>query len=253
MEDTLGAPAAPTRPADASGHLLASAVRYAQERHWDVLPGTWLEDHGNAAGPRCSCGAARCPAPGAHPARPDWSGVATGGTATLRRLWDAEPLASVLLPTGRGFDAVDVSEMAGCLALARMERLEVTPGPVLCTPARRLVFLVLPGAAVKLPALLRRTGLAPASLDLVARGAGDWVAAPPTRTAGGPVRWAREPNALNRWLPDVEDLLSPLAYACGREAADRRSAAEGRDGADRRGESDRRSAADRREGSAAYR
>jgi hypothetical protein len=33
------------------------------------------------------------------------------------------------------------------------------------------------------------------------------------------VQWAREPTTLNRWLPDVEELLSPLAYACGRELA----------------------------------
>ncbi|MDX6329347.1 MAG: hypothetical protein QOI83_1730, partial [Streptomycetaceae bacterium] len=37
------------------------------------------------------------------------------------------------------------------------------------------------------------------------------------------VQWARQPTALNRWLPDAEELLSPLAYACGREAAAVRS------------------------------
>ena len=26
-----------------------------------------------------------------------------------------------------------------------------------------------------------------------------------------------------RWLPDAEELISPLAYACGREAADARA------------------------------
>lgn len=46
------------------------------------------------------------------------------------------------------------------------------------------------------------------------------MAAPPTRIGGhGAVQWARRPTPANRWLPDAEELISPLAYACGREAA----------------------------------
>ncbi|WP_435837865.1 bifunctional DNA primase/polymerase [Streptantibioticus parmotrematis] len=232
VEHTIGAPATATRPparpavrpggdpAPSAG-LLETAVRYAQERHWDVLPGTWLEDVDG--GRRCSCGDPACPAPGAHPTRPDWPGQATGSGAAVRRMWAREPRASILLPTGRGFDAIDVPEVAGCLALARMERMDLPLGPVLCTPTRRLVFLVLPGATAKVPDLLRRLGWPPASLDLVVRGDGDYVAAPPTRMSGtGHVQWARHPGAVNRWLPDAEELLSPLAYACGREAAAQR-------------------------------
>jgi len=33
--------------------------------------------------------------------------------------------ASILLPTGRTFDAIEVAETAGFLALARMERMEI--------------------------------------------------------------------------------------------------------------------------------
>lgn len=36
------------------------------------------------------------------------------------------------------------------------------------------------------------------------------------------MQWARKPTAANRWLPDAEELISALAYACGREAADAR-------------------------------
>jgi hypothetical protein len=212
VEDTIGAPGRLT------GELLDSAVRYAQERHWDVLPGAWLET--DAAGVRhCSCGLAACPAPGAHPARPDWSSQAGGSGPAARRMWQRQPLASVLLPTGRAFDAVDVPEGAGCLALARMERMDLPLGPVIGTPARRMIFFVLPGATAKVPELLARLGLTASALDLVVRGEGDWVVAPPTRMgAGGSAQWAREPTALNRWLPDVEELVSPLAYACGRDA-----------------------------------
>lgn len=216
VEDTIGA------PRQLSGQLLDTAARYAEERHWDVLPGCWLED--DAGGPIgagiCSCGSPSCPAPGAHPTRPDWAQQATGTAAAVRRMWAEQPGSSVLLPTGRTFDAVEVPEAAGCLALARMERMDLPLGPVICTPDRRLVFFVLPGAVDKVPDLLRRLGYSPESLDLLVRGEGDWIAAPPTRTgSGGSVQWARQPTALNRWLPDVEELLSPLAYACGLEVA----------------------------------
>ncbi|MEV6007576.1 bifunctional DNA primase/polymerase [Streptomyces sp. NPDC051976] len=215
MEDTIGA------PRQLTGQLLDSAVRYAEERHWEVLPGSWLEDDpGGPAGlARCSCGSAACPAPGAHPTRPDWAGQASGSAPAVRRMWNKQPRSSILLPTGGTFDAIDVPEVAGCLALARMERMDLPLGPVMCAPDRRLVFFVLPGATVKVPDLLRRLGWAPDTLDLKVRGEGEWVVAPPTRTGSGCVQWARQPTTLNRWLPDVEELLSPLAYACGRELA----------------------------------
>ncbi|MZD06016.1 DNA primase [Streptomyces sp. SID5785] len=193
-----------------------AAVRYAEERHWDVFPGTWLESGDGVQ--RCSCGDAACPAPGAHPARPDWATQATGSATGARRLWAKQPTASVLLPTGRTFDAIDVPETAGFLALARMERMEITLGPVTCTPDRRMQFFVLPGAGAKVPDLVRRLGWPPASLDLVTLGEGQYVAAPPTRFGSrGAVQWACHPTAANRWLPDAEELVSPLAYSCGRE------------------------------------
>ncbi|MEW1722623.1 bifunctional DNA primase/polymerase [Streptomyces sp. NPDC093109] len=216
-------------PGQRGESLLDSAVRYAEERHWDVFPGTWLEPAeveaaaGMAGGERCSCRRADCRAPGAHAAGPDWVGLATGSAVSARRLWAERPAASVLLPTGRSFDALEVPESAGFLALARMERLGVAPGPVTRTPGRRMLFFVLPGAAGKLDGLVRQLGWSLSSLDLVARGEGDYVAAPPTRTRGGTVQWARRPTPANRWLPDAEELISPLAYACGREAAAERA------------------------------
>jgi Bifunctional DNA primase/polymerase, N-terminal len=214
VEETIGAPAG--APQHLTAQLLDTAVRYAEERHWDVLPGAWLENDGT--GPRCSCRVVDCPSPGAHPTQDDWLGQAAGGGATIRRMWQEEPRSSILLPTGRTFDAIDVPEMAGCLALARMERMDLQLGPVVCVPGRRLIFFVLPGAAAKIPEQLRRLGWAPSSLDLVARGEGDFVPAPPTRLpSGGFVVWARQPTEMNRWLPDAEELISPIAYACGRE------------------------------------
>ncbi|MCX4828562.1 MULTISPECIES: bifunctional DNA primase/polymerase [unclassified Streptomyces] len=224
MEETIAGTSDVNPPATAAGQipqqrgdsLLDTAVRYAEERHWDVFPGTWLEIGDGVQ--RCSCGSPQCPAPGAHPARPDWATQATGSATVARRLWSKQPNASILLPTGRTFDAIDVPETAGFLALARMERMELTLGPVTCTPDRRMQFFVLPGATAKIPDLVRKLGWPPASLDLLTLGEGQYVAAPPTRFGSrGAAQWACRPTAANRWLPDAEELISPLAYACGRE------------------------------------
>ncbi|MFI6639469.1 bifunctional DNA primase/polymerase [Streptomyces sp. NPDC050504] len=222
MEETISGTEAVQIPQQRNEQLLDSAVRYAEERHWDVFPGTWLEATDGTE--HCSCGDPACAVPGAHAVKPDWATQATGSATVARRMWQKQPRASILLPTGRTFDAIDVPETAGFLALARMERMELTLGPVTCTPDRRMLFFVLPGGAVKVPDLVRKLGWAPTAIDLVARGEGDYVAAPPTRVGGhGAVQWARRPTPANRWLPDAEELISPLAYACGREAAAERA------------------------------
>ncbi len=216
VEETIAGPEAAQIPKQRGESLLETAVRYAEERHWDVFPGTWLEAVDGVQ--RCSCGDTACAAPGAHPAREDWATQATGSATVARRMWQKQPTASILLPTGRTFDAISVPETAGFLALARMERMELTLGPVTLTPDRRMQFFVLPGASVKVPDLVRKLGWAPSSLDLVALGEGAYVAAPPTRFgSSGAVQWACRPTPANRWLPDAEELISPLAYACGRD------------------------------------
>jgi hypothetical protein len=200
--------------------LLEHALRYVKERHWEVLPGTWLEFTGGV--PRCSCGAKDCGAPGAHPACADWAPLTTGSTSTVRRLWATEPRASILLPTGRTFDILEVPETAGCLALARMERMGTTLGPVSGTPTGRMMFFVLAGGAVKAPALLGQLGWSPASMDMSARGEGQYVAAPPTRVGPrGSAQWVREPTTVARWLPDAEELMPILAYACAQNRRER--------------------------------
>lgn len=170
MKETTTGTQAAQIPRQRTELLLDSAVRYAEERHWDVLPGTWLEAREDVE--RCSCGDNACFAPGAHPTRPDWAAEATGSATAARALWSKQPQASILLPTGRTFDAIDVPETAGFLALARMERLDVTLGPVTRTPHRRMLFFVLPGAGAKVPDLVRRLGWAPSTIDLAVRGEG---------------------------------------------------------------------------------
>jgi hypothetical protein len=216
VEESIGVKDTAQIPEQRGELPLDSAVRYAEERHWDVFPGVWLEAVGGTE--RCSCGQAECTAPGAHPTGDDWATQATGSGVAARRLWSKQPRASVLLPTGRTFDVLDVSESAGFLALARMERMKVTLGPVARTPDRRMLFFVLPGGAAKAGDLVRALGWSPTTMDLIARGDGHYVAAPPTRTGGGAVQWARRPTHTNRWLPDADEMISPLAYACGQEA-----------------------------------
>ncbi|MFE9838681.1 bifunctional DNA primase/polymerase [Streptomyces sp. NPDC005551] len=216
MDETIAGTETAQIPVQRGEALLDAAVRYVEERHWDVFPGTWLEAVDGTQ--RCSCGEPACALPGAHPAREDWATGATGSASVVRRMWSTQPTASILLPTGRTFDAIDVPESAGFLALARIERMELTLGPVTCTPDRRMQFFVLPGAAAKLPDLVRTLGWPPASLDLVVFGEGTYVAAPPTRHGfRGAVQWACRPTPANRWLPDAEELVPPLAYACGRD------------------------------------
>jgi hypothetical protein len=222
VEESIGVTEAARIPQQRSDQLLEAAAWYAQERHWDVFPGTWLVAAGGTE--RCSCGDAGCAAPGAHPTRPDWAGQATGSAAAARRMWARQPGSSVLLPAGRTFDALDVPESAGFLALARMERMGLPLGPVTRTPDRRMLFLVLPGAAARAPELVRQLGWDAGTIGLTGAGEGHYVAAPPTRMAGrGAVQWARRPSRAGLWLPDAEELISPLAYACAREAADART------------------------------
>lgn len=216
MEETIAGTEAVQIPTRRGDSLLEAAVRYAEERHWDVFPGTWLVAVGGEQ--RCSCEDPACPAPGAHPEQDDWASQVTGSATVTRRMWERRPTASILLPTGRTFDVLSVPETAGFLALARMRRLGVTPGPVALTPDRRMRFFVLPGAEAKVPDLVRRLGWSPAALDLVPLGEGGYVAAPPTRFGSrGAAQWACRPTPANRWLPDAEELISSLAYACGRD------------------------------------
>ncbi|MBM7436926.1 bifunctional DNA primase/polymerase [Streptomyces sp. HB132] len=222
MEEPIGVTEARQVPRQRGEQLLEAAAWYAQERHWDVFPGTWLEAVGGTE--HCSCGDAGCPAPGAHPTRPDWAERATGSAAAARRMWSRQPESSVLMPSGRTFDALDVPESAGFLALARMDRMGLSLGPVTRTPDRRMLFFALPGAAAEAPGLVRRLGWDAGAIGIVGRGEGDYVAGPPTRLAGrGAVQWARRPSRANQRLPDADELISPLAYACAREAADART------------------------------
>ncbi|WP_030195108.1 bifunctional DNA primase/polymerase [Streptomyces sp. NRRL S-87] len=180
---------------------------------WDVVPGV----RASAAG-ECSCGDARCAAPGAHPL-PFAAEVPAGATLDeVTEVWSGFPGAAVLLPAGRAFDVIEVAEEAGRRALVRLERMGLPLGPVAVTPTGRAQFFVAPGAAAELPQLLYRMGWDDADLDLRALGTGTYVTAPPSDHAGlGPVGWLRPPTLDTAGQPpQARLLLGTLAYICHR-------------------------------------
>jgi hypothetical protein len=200
-------------PEDRLG-LLDAALEYIEDRHWDVVLGTSVQrDDGTWS---CSCGDRRCAQLGAHPAMRDWQKKISGQPSRAHEWWSSHPQGSIILPTGRAFDVLECSEEAGLLALARLERSGANPGPVAATPTRRLYFFVLPNSRVKVAKALAGLGWGRTALDLACRSAGDYIVAPPSRMGTrGQVQWVRGPADAARWLPDPEDVLAPLAYACG--------------------------------------
>jgi hypothetical protein len=184
---------------------------------WAVAPGARATRGGGA----CSCGDAGCERPGAHPLSFAEEVPAGAGPHEAARAWAQVPGAAVLLPTGRTFDVIDVTEASGRRALARLERMGLHLGPVLVTPAGRAQFFVAPGAAQELPQLLYRMGWDGAELDLRCLGPGEHVTAPPSDAGGlGPARWLREPRPGVRspmpQPPEARLLLGTLAYVSHR-------------------------------------
>lgn len=219
METTIAEPrpilARPDRmpPADGLG-LLEAALGYIEDRHWDVVLGTSVRRENGMW--FCSCGDSRCVSVGAHPAMRDWQRKVSGQPSRAHEWWTEQPQGSIILPTGRSFDVLECSEAAGLLALARLERSGTSPGPVAATPSRRLYFLVQPNSRTKVAKTLAGLGWGRTTLDLACRSAGDYIVAPPSRMGTrGQVQWVRAPADSARWLPDPEEILAPLAYACG--------------------------------------
>ncbi|MFI6985051.1 bifunctional DNA primase/polymerase [Embleya sp. NPDC050154] len=198
--------------------LWQAVAEFAEERGWPVAQGAHLVRDGR--GTHCSCGRVTCAAPGMHPADPRWSERATASPAAVRYLWSQWPDSTVVVPTGRVFDAISVPRQAGTRALVRLERMGTPLGPVLATPTGRVAFLVAPGAAAELPHLLYQMGWDDAVLDLRCHGEGDYVFAPPSPMGMlGPVEWIRPPESGDPALPEARLLLGTLAYACHRKDA----------------------------------
>ncbi len=186
---------------------------------WSVVPGA-RASRGSGGRVECSCGAARCAAPGAHPLDPSLEVPAGATLDEAVAAWRGVPGASLLLPTGRGFDVLEVPAAAGRRALARLERMGLPLGPVAVAPHERAWFFVAPGAAEVLPRLLYRMGWDDTELDLRCLGAGDHITAPPSDLGGlGPVTWLRPPTLERAGRPPhARLLLGTLAYLSHRSS-----------------------------------
>jgi hypothetical protein len=158
--------------------LRRAALRYAGQG-WPVLPGAFLLNDRYVCGPLC-------PTVACHPAIDRWESVASAEESDVDQWWASAPF-SVLLPTGHGFDAIEVSAHLGQAARADL-------GPVISTPSGRWMYLVRAGDGLR-PELATR-------LDVVLHGRGSWIPAPPTRTPNGRVRWEVHPATVAWQLPD---------------------------------------------------
>jgi Bifunctional DNA primase/polymerase, N-terminal len=193
--------------------LRYAALRYA-EHGWDVTPGAHL------AGDRFDCARPGCLTVGCHPALERWEEDATRDTATLAQWWRRAP-HTVLLPTGRAFDVLEVPAHLGLRVLAEARRHAgvlgpgrgQVRGPVAVTPTGRWMFLVRPGDPLR-PEL-------DDNLDVVRHGTGSWIPAPPTRLPEGSVRWSVSPEETRWRLPDsyaVQRMLVDAVAAASRGA-----------------------------------
>lgn len=153
---------------------------------WAVTPGAYF------TGERMACDRPTCWATSCHPLLPDWENHTQPGD-----WWQNKP-HSVLLPTGRVFDAIDVPVLIGSAA-------EGICGPVILTPTGRWVFLVRSGSALRAE-LAEQT-------DVVLHSAGSWVAAPPTVLPEGPMRWHLSPRQVDWYLPEAHEVQSALIHA----------------------------------------
>ncbi|RLL67917.1 bifunctional DNA primase/polymerase [Streptomyces sp. Z26] len=195
-----------------------AALTCAARWQWPVLPGTTCVG-GRLPTLACSCGAADCVVPGAHPADP----VLLAATTDPRMVswwWSEQPYASLILATGAPVDgghapcALSLPAVAGARALAEFDACGVRVGPVAATPTR-WTLLVAPYGFEELGELLNAHGAVPSSLRF--HSDGGYVALPPGLTGHGQVRWQREPSVEAEhgtpWLPRMETLVDVLVEA----------------------------------------
>jgi Bifunctional DNA primase/polymerase, N-terminal len=197
-----------------------AAVRYAA-MGWPVCAGVHAPGRVQRSGEvtrSCSCDRLGCPSPGAHPLSPAWQLTATTDPELVARWWLAMPDANIVLVTGRVFDVLDVQAEVGQIALDRMERSGLGPGPVAISAGDRAQFFVRTRGAPDDETEWWSCHLDCEPEELADVGGLRWhcrdsyVLAPPSRHGNGTARWIREPGSHE--LPDGVRLLEVLADVC---------------------------------------
>lgn len=149
-----------------------------------------------------------------------WLASASAFPRSVEALWSARPGAPSVLPCGTAFDVVNLTPLFGRRVLEQLWAAGPGSGPV-AVHRGRVLLLVAPGTAQRLPALLGWEEWARAVPPMLCHGAGDAVTVPPLYAAGppphpdaGPSRWVVAPDTRHPWLPGPDVLL----WACVRAA-----------------------------------
>ncbi|MFJ2828592.1 bifunctional DNA primase/polymerase [Streptomyces sp. NPDC087263] len=192
--------------------MLKSALTFATEWQWPVLPGVAADPQGRA---RCGCPDPECTVPGAHPFDPGLL-AATTDERMVRWWWTNRPTAPIVLATGETAPcAVSLPALAAARALAALDRQGMRLGPVVAAPTRWAI-LVAPYSLEQLGELLYAKDYVPGSLRF--HGEGGYIALPPSGTGQGQIRWERAPlpGSAAPWVPDVEAVVDAVVEALTR-------------------------------------
>lgn len=179
-----------------------AATGYA-ERGWPVLPGSVWDSR------RYVVASSYRPTDGLRPVLP--RDQASTDVDTVAQWWRVHTALapSVLLLTGRAFDAVSVSRELAVEAV-QTTAFRDAPGPaILRLDQGRVYFLVGRGESVLPPEGARPTVVEPVQ-------PGSWLAAPPTRTAVGAVSWLVPPRFTGWQLASAAVLAEALRVAVPR-------------------------------------
>jgi hypothetical protein len=129
----------------------------------------------------------------------DWPELVSHDPRLVSSWWTGRPY-SVLLATGRAFDALEVSAFLGVSTAGATRR-----GPVARSSTGRWLLLVRPGSDLH-PELAGRP-------DVVLHNAGSWIPAPPTPGPAGRMRWVVTPSAVKWRLPNPDSVQAMVAEA----------------------------------------
>lgn len=146
-----------------------------------------------------------------------WLASASAFPCSVEALWSARPGAPSVLPCGRAFDVVNLTALFGRRVLEQLWSSGPGSGPV-AVHRGRVLLLVAPGTAQRLPALLGWEEWAAAVPPMLCHGSGDAVTVPALyqnpdtdpQDGAGLSRWVVAPDTRHPWLPGADVLL----WAC---------------------------------------
>ena len=173
--------------------LRAEAINFA-EHGWPVVPGSYPRgDHwvGAPYGQRAGTGAH-----GFVPVHRNWRHLAGCGLQHVAALWSGQPF-SVLLATGMGIDALEVSAAVGRAGAIGLRVMDI-PAPIAATPAGRWLFPVLGGG--------RLSSKLAEHPDVMLHAHGGWIPLPPSLCLSGVVHWRVKPATWGWELPKLADV-----------------------------------------------